>query len=80
MPHQSEFAAGVRDLGRKRYLSRNHLSLFAAVASNLIRKGGLRAKINHVTRNSKNKRAKLLLLNPDIVVLIEFRANRVGTK
>ncbi len=53
LPHQSVFAAGVRDLGRKRDLCGNRLSLFAIVTSNLGRKGGLGAKMSHVTRNSK---------------------------
>ncbi len=49
-----KFAAGVRDLGRKRDLCRNHLSLFSAIANNLGRKWGLGAKISQVTEIPKN--------------------------
>ncbi len=52
--HQSIFAAGVRDQDRKRDLYGNHLSLFAAVVSNLgMKGGGMGAKMSYVTWNSK---------------------------
>ena len=53
LQHPSLFATGVRDLGRKGNLRGNCLLLLAAVASNLGRKGGLGAKMSHVTRNFK---------------------------
>ncbi len=53
---------GVRDLGGKSDLHGNHLSLFAAVASNLGRKGGLGAKMSHVTRNPRKARKTLITI------------------
>ena len=49
MQDPSLFATGVRDLGRKGNLRGNCLLLLAAVASNLGRKGGVGAKMSHVT-------------------------------
>jgi hypothetical protein len=47
LPHHSVFAAGVRDLGRKRDLRGNHLSVFAAGVRDLGRKRDLRG--NHLS-------------------------------